>query len=212
MAHDHPCAHRPRDADERAALAALQRASFRILRVEAADPQGGHQLLDLAAGARLRLLDPNFPPGCERLAIAARIAPVAGDVVVTVGPVTPLDDAALDVARARMRADGKGLTNPNRCAEAVYKHVVRFGAPEVPGLNRPPEGELWGFPFSPEDGPGHALAFAWSEKADVEPSAGELQAVRAHVGEQDLLETLSGCVVRPGRWRPRPWRPPTSGC
>jgi hypothetical protein len=82
---------------------------------------------------------------------------------VTVGPVTPLDDAALDVARARMRPDGKGLTNPNRCAEAIYRHVVRFGAPAIVGLNRPPEGTVWDFLFSPEDGPVHALAFAWSE-------------------------------------------------
>jgi len=59
--------HRPADADERAALAALQRATFRILRVEASDPQGGQRLLDLATGDRLRLLDPDFPAGCEGL-------------------------------------------------------------------------------------------------------------------------------------------------
>ena len=64
--------HRPADADERAALAALQRATFHILRVEASDPQGGQRLLDLATGDRLRLLDPDFPAGCEGLAIAAR--------------------------------------------------------------------------------------------------------------------------------------------
>jgi hypothetical protein len=59
--------HRPADADERAALAALQRATFRILRVEASDPQRGRRLLDLAIGDRLRLLDPDFPAGCEGL-------------------------------------------------------------------------------------------------------------------------------------------------
>ena len=138
--------HRPAGADERAALAALQRATFHILRVETSDPQVGHDLLDLATGGRFRLLDPSFPTGCEGLAVAARIATVEGDAVVTVGPVTPLDEAALEVARARMRPNGRGLTNPNRCAEAVYRHVVRFGGPEIAGLNRPPEEEAPRFP------------------------------------------------------------------
>ena len=53
--------HRPADADERAALAALRRAAFRVLRVEGPDPRGGHRLVDLATGERLRLLDPAFP-------------------------------------------------------------------------------------------------------------------------------------------------------
>jgi len=128
--------HRPADADERAALDALRRAAFRVLRVEGPDPRGGHRLLDLATGERLRLLDPAFPDGCEGLALAARLAPAEGDAAVAAGPLTPLDDAALEVARARMRPGGKGLTNPNRCAEAVYRHVVRFGGPRIAGLNR----------------------------------------------------------------------------
>ena len=144
----------------------------------------------------MRLLDPSFPTGCEGLAIAARVATVEGDAVVTVGPVTPLDEAALDVARARMRPHGRGLTNPNRCAEAVYRHVVRFGGPEIAGLNRPPEDEFRDFPFSPEDGPLHALAFAWSEApADFEPPAADLRAVRELVTEQDLIEALTGCAA-----------------
>lgn len=189
--------HRPADTDERAALAALQRATFRILQVEAPDRLGGHGLVDLATGSRFRLLDPSFPSGCEGLAIAARIASVEGDLVVTVGPVTPLDEAALDVARARMRPNGRGLTNPNRCAEAVYRHVVRFGGLEIAGLNRPLEGEDEGdFLFSPGDGPVHALAFAWSEAAaGFEPSAADLRAVRELATEPDLLEALTGCAA-----------------
>src|SRR3954471_22000750 len=188
--------HRPADADERAALAALRRATFRVLRVEGPDPRGGHPLLDLSTGERVRLLDPAFPDGCEGLALAARLAPVEGDAAVAAGPLTPLDDAALEGARARMRPDGKGLTNPNRCAEAVYRHVVRFGGPRIAGLNRPPEGGLWDFPFAPEDGPVHATAFAWAEAGpDVEPSAEEVRAVRELAGEPDVHEALGGCVA-----------------
>jgi Protein of unknown function (DUF2786) len=188
--------HRPVDAAERGALATLQRATFRILQVEASDPDGGHGLVDLATGSRFRLFDPSFPSGCEGLAVAARIATVDGDAVVTVGPVTPLDEAALAVARARMRPNGRGLTNPNRCAEAIYRHVVRFGVPAIAGLNRPPEGELRNFLFSPEDGPLHALAFAWSEaNASFEPPAADLRSIRELVTEQDLIEALTGCVA-----------------
>lgn len=188
--------HEPADADERAALAALRRASFRIFQVEAPDPRGGRRLLDLASGDRFRLLDPGFPAGCEGLAIAARVAALEGDAVLTVGPATPLDDAALEVARARMRPDGRGLTDPNRCAEAIYRHVIRFGAPEIAGLNAPPEGEARGFLFSPEDGPAHMLAFLWSQAAPgSEPPTSDVQAVRENVTEQDLLEALSGCVA-----------------
>jgi hypothetical protein len=184
--------HRPADADERAALAALQRAAFRVLRVEGPDPRGGHRLLDLATGERLRLLDPAFPDGCEGLALAARLAPVEGDAAVAAGPLTPLDDAALEVARARMRPGGKGLTNPNRCAEAVYRHVVRSGGPRIAGLNRPPEGGLWDFPFAPEDGPVHAAAFAGP---DAEPPAEEVRAVRELAGEPEMHEALAGLVA-----------------
>lgn len=189
--------HRPADADARAALTALQRATFRILQVQAPDPQGGHGLVDLATGERLRLLDPSFPDGCEGLAVAARLASVEADVVVSVGPITPLDAAALEVARARMRPNGRGLTNPGRCAEAIYRQVIRFGGLEVAGLNRPAADEADGdFLFGPEDGPLHALAFAWAEAADDrEPAAAELQAVRELAGEADLLEALAGCAA-----------------
>jgi hypothetical protein len=99
-----------------------------------------------------------------------------------------------------MRPNGKGLTNPNRCAEAVYRHLVRFGGPAIPGLNRPPEGGLWDFPFAPEDGPVHATAFAWAEAAteagsDVEPPAEEVRAARELATEPDLLEALGGCAA-----------------
>ena len=116
--------------------------------------------------------------------------------MVAAGPLTPLDDAALEVARARMRPGGRGLTNPSRCAEAVYRHVVRFGGPRIAGLNRPPEGELWDFPFAPEDGPVHATAFAWAEAGpDVEPPAEEVRAARELATERDVHEALGGVVA-----------------
>jgi hypothetical protein len=188
--------YRPADADHQVALDALRRCTFRVLRIGAPHPRGGHQLADLATGDCFRLIDRHVPPGCDGLAIAARVAAIDGDAVVTTGPVTPLDEAALAIAETRMRPNGRGLTNPNRCAEAIYRHVVRFGAPEIAGLNRPPEGEAQEFLFSPEDGPVHALAFAWSEAvADFEPSAAEVRSARDLATESDLLEALTGCAA-----------------
>ena len=188
--------HRPADAEQRAALDALRRCTFRILQIGPPHPQGGHRLTDLATGDRFRLIDRHVPTGCEGLAIAARIAAIDGEAAVTTGPVTPLDEATLAIAQARMRPNGRGLTNPNRCAEAIYRHVVRFGAPAIAGLNRPPEGEAGEFLFSPEDGPIHALAFAWSEaEAGFEPSAAEVRSVRELATEPDLLEALGGCAA-----------------
>ncbi len=188
--------HPPADADERAALDLVRRAVFRVLRVEAAHPYGGWSLTDLATAQRLRLIDDDFPGGCEGLAIAARIAVLADDAVITAGPVTPLDEAALAIATARMRPGGGGLTNPNRCAEAIYRHVVRVGAPEIPGLNRPPEAGGQGFLFGPEDGQVHAVAFAWAQaEGGVDPPAAEVRAVRELLGEQELLEALTGCAL-----------------
>jgi hypothetical protein len=110
--------------------------------------------------------------------------------------ITPLDAGALEVARSRMKGPGQGLTNPARCAEAVYRHVVRFGAPAIPGLNRPPAGTAWDFLFGPEDGPLHELAFAWSEADEGGgPSPAEEQEVREQVSEPNLLEALAGCVA-----------------
>jgi len=188
--------HRPADADGQAALAALRQATFRILRVEGQDPRGGVRLKDLATGERSRLIDPHFPAGCEGLAIAGRMAALEGDLVVSAGPVTPLDEAMLAIAQARMRPGGGGLTNPNRCAEAIYRHAVRFGAPEVAGVNRMPEGVFGAFPFAPADGPMHALAVAWAGAgADVEPAAADVQAVRELVAEQNLLEALTAVAA-----------------
>ena len=185
-----------RSAEEKAALAALQRATFRILQLDSAHPDGGYRVVDLATGERFHLLDPQVPLGCEGLRVATRLAVVEGETVVTAGPITPLDNAAFAVAQARMRPDGRGLTNANRCAEAVYRHVVRFGTIEVEGLNRVAADDGAAFPFGPEHGPLHALAQAWSEAAaDQEPELAEIQEVRELVSADSVMEALIGLVA-----------------
>lgn len=195
--------HKPADADERAALAALQRATFRILRFGQPQPGGGYEVVDLATNQRLRLVERDFPAGLQGLDIAARTATIEGDAIVMVGPVTPLDGEMRAIAEARMRPGGRGLTNPNRCAEAIYRHAVRYGMIEIPGLNRPDEADPDEPPFLPEDGPLHELAFAWAKaEPGAEPSDADIRTVRELVSEPMLIEALSGCAAARERGKP----------
>jgi hypothetical protein len=173
-----------RSPEEKAALAALQRAAFRILELESEAPEGGYRALDLATGERFLVLDTQLPEGWPGLRVATRLVVVEGEVAITAGPIMPLDEEALAVAQARMRAGGRGLTNPARCAEAIYRHIVRFGTLEVPGLNRPLE----------EDD--DALAFALAEASPPrEPTAEEVQAARDLVSIDVVMEALVGVVA-----------------
>jgi hypothetical protein len=50
----------------------------------------------------LHLVDGEIPPAC-----AVRVCPGEGDIAVTVGPITPLDDTMLDRARESIRPGGR---------------------------------------------------------------------------------------------------------
>ena len=126
--------------DEAAALKVLRQAQFRLLRIEAdLGNAGAVRLRDLASGDALRVLDEDIGPGLAGLAVVGRLAPLDDGRHVFVSGVTPLDDAGLAVATGFVRPNGRGPLL-QRCAEAVYRHVVRHGTLEIPGLNRPPEG------------------------------------------------------------------------
>ena len=135
-------ARRPGEPSETAALEALRRAQFRLLRVEAVSGGGIAQFGDLASGERLAVLDESIPAEAVGVALVGRLAPLGDGRHAFAGGVTPLDEMALGVAMGFVRPGaGRGLANPQRCAEAVYRHVLRHGTLEIPGLNRPPEGE-----------------------------------------------------------------------
>ena len=124
---------------------------------------------DLATGKTLSILDRDIPVAATGIAFAARLCPLPGGIFGAVGPLTPLDDAALDVAMGFVRL-GKELVNPQRCAAAVYRHVVRHGAPEILGLNHFPEKEDDPSLFECEDNELDSLAHAWAKlSSDAEP-------------------------------------------
>ena len=95
--------HRNAGPDELAALAALKQASFRLLRIKSIGRDGLALVEDMATGKALSMRDRDLPPRAAGLALATRLCPLPGGVFVSLGPLTPLDDAALEVALGFVR-------------------------------------------------------------------------------------------------------------
>jgi len=182
--------HKATGPDDAAAIEALRRSRFRLLSLEAFVPPIGFRVRDLATGETLRLVDGDISSACAGVSIAVRVCPVEADVAVTVGPVTALDDTMLDLARQFIRANGRGFAG-QRCAEALYRHAVRHGVPQVPGLDG---AAADAFPFAPEDGPLHHLAFSLADSGGT-PNAAEVQRVREMSGGRDIVEAVIGIAA-----------------
>jgi Protein of unknown function (DUF2786) len=186
---------KPSNGEERAALEALQQASFRLLRIRSLDRDGVLLAEELATGKTLSILDRDIPVGATGIALAARVCPLPGGIFGTVGPLTPLDDAALDVAMGFVRP-GKGLANPQRCAAAVFRHVVRHGAPQILGLNSFPETDDDPSLFESEDNELDSLAHAWAKlSSDAEPSSGSMNAARSLTSVDCLVDALVSSIA-----------------
>jgi len=160
-------------AEQAAALNALRQAQFRLLRVEAAGGETA-RLRDLITDEVLPVCDDGIGAEAVGVALVGRLAPVGDARYVFAGGVTPLDEAGLAVAGGFVRPGGRGLLNPLRCAEAVYRHVLRHGTPDIPGLNRPLEGGA---------GQGSGRVSGWN----VSGGKGEGDGVSEVVDELDLL-------------------------
>lgn len=186
--------HKSAGRDELAALEALKQASFRLLRIKSLDRDGLVLVEDLATGKALSMLDRDIPMIAAGLALVARLCPLPSGIFISLGPLTLLDDAALEVALGFVRP-GKGLNNPQRCAAAVYRHVVRHGAPRIPGLNSFPELEDPTSPLDPEDSELDLLAYAWAKlSSGIEPDLGSMNAARSLTCLQSLIEALASSV------------------
>ncbi|MGH6841553.1 MAG: hypothetical protein ACREDV_05590, partial [Methylocella sp.] len=182
---------KPSNEEERAALEALQRANFRLLRICSSAHDGVLPVEDLATGKTLSVLDRDIPAAATGLALAARLCPLADGLFAAVGPLTPLDDGALEVAMGFVRP-GKGVANPPRCAAAVYRHVVRHGAPQILGLNHFPEPDDDPSLFESEDNELDSLAQAWAKLAsDAELPSGSVNTARSLTSVDHLIEALA---------------------
>ena len=176
--------HRTTDAKEREALNALRQARFCILEIVGSQAGGGFSARDLSNHEVYHVIEEGTWTALEGMVIGTRLVAIDGFGMVPVGPITPLDETSLALVQTR-------LNNPHRCADVLYRHVVRYGAPDIVGLTRPPNSDIPHFPFSASDGPVHALAVAWSERAgEGDLSSDDVQSVRDAVSERTLFETL----------------------
>ena len=158
--------------------------------MEAPSSDGVARLRDLVTGESLSVLDEGIGAKAVEVALVARLAPVGEGRHVWVGGTTPLDAAGLAVVQSFVRPGVRGLL-PLRCAEAVYRHVLRHGTLEIPGLNRPPEG--WENGQDDEAGELDLLALRWAEPgAACDPE--DVQFVRAQASLGAVLDVLGSAA------------------
>jgi len=182
------------DQAEAAAIGALRQARFRVMHVDARESECVVRLRDLASSEILRVVDKHLPPPCIGVSLVGRTAPLGDDRHALIGATTPLDDAGLSVALGFVRPNGRGLVNPQRCAEVVYRYVVRHGGPEIPGLNRPPEDAEDELSFGPEGNELDELAHSWAKPGADTASAEVVQRIRDMTSLDNLLNALGYSV------------------
>lgn len=153
-----------RTADDLRVVTLLRQACPRLLRCSASGCE------DLLSGARVSLAGTN-PAGL----VFGAFAELDDARLIAVGPIVPLDEDALAIARSFVRP-GRGIGNPVNCRAMVYRHVVRSG------LGRPP-------PFDPEHNPIDRLAAAWAALGR-DPNVDEQVRARSLAGVETLLVAL----------------------
>ena len=121
------------------AMTALRGAEFRLLRLEERAAGFETRASDAVSGGALRLVVADLGGLPAGALVFGRVVVLGDGVVTFCGSVTPLDEDAAAVALGHPAACRAGRQH-HRWAEDVYKHVVRHGTLDVPGLNRPMHG------------------------------------------------------------------------
>jgi hypothetical protein len=171
-----------RSPDDIAAAALLRRSRIRLARIS------GRFFEDLATGETSSLLPTPFSDDIGDGVWFGLFTTLEEGHLVAPRTLVPLDDEALVLARSFVRPGNLGLGNGVRCAEAVYRHVVRnsvapaatFGATSA----RKPK-----LPFRPDENRLDALAAAWA-RLGRDPNAQELAQARGFAGQDALMEVL----------------------
>ena len=181
---------------EAAVIAALRKAQFRLLRLEPEGQMREVMMRDVVTDQLLHVVGAELPPLAAGTVLFGRVVMLDGDLCCLPGAITPLDPAALAVARGHPAAGAAGVTAGARWAEAVYGHVVRHGTLDVPGLNRPSSDlDSPDDFFEGDDGPLLMLAIAWAALADRAPDASLLQRTRQLADLPTMLEALAAAAL-----------------
>lgn len=192
------------DSGERLALDALSHVSFYLLRLESRAAQQSFLAKDLANGEPLSLFDEDIPDGARGAHLATWLAPLPDGGFVALGPYTPLDAGALAEGLSFVRP-GRGMSNPRRCAAAVYRYVMRHGGLRIDGLNLFAEdidedGATVAEEAEIDDLDCLSYAFAAVKKGE-EPSAENILEARRLASLPHLFQTIARSVIsrRSGR-------------
>ncbi|MDR3423613.1 MAG: DUF2786 domain-containing protein [Alphaproteobacteria bacterium] len=173
--------------EEKAAAALLRGSIFRLIEITGDLGEGLFEATDLASGENLILFDQKM--FCREGARWALRTCFYEGVNISAGPVTPINDPMMEEARPFI-VKGRGLKNPLRCAEALYRYFIRYGNP-LDGIN--PDllsDEDDDFPYDADDGPVHELAAQWAKgNALPEPTPADLRVIRAEAYKEAVFET-----------------------
>ena len=170
--------------------AALRRAQYRIIQLT------GGTCRDFATQEPISLRPDKR---IESAPVLCVVVPIPDGTMAIVGQPVPLDPAALEVARPFIRPGSAGLSNPLRCAEMVYRHVLRSGV-KRPNADPEPRPRQPRLPFRPDTDPIDALAAEWAGRLS-ELTEQDFAKVRPHTGTIGLMNSLtfSGLARDAGR-------------
>jgi hypothetical protein len=178
---------RGRPPNDLAAVALLRRSQPRVAHLKR------DRFEDLATGeSRTLLPSPFASPTTDRM-VFGRFAITSEGSAIATGALLPLDQESLAIVQGFVRPQVRGLTNAIRCADLLFRYMVRRGAATPDWREAPPE-----LPFDPEHDPLDALAANWA-LLDRDPGPEEIAEVRAFIGVQPLLNALiSVSIARDG--------------
>jgi hypothetical protein len=181
-----------RPPEDATAVALLRRSRLRLSRLS------GERFEDLTTGETLPLLPTPSSDAVGNNVAFGRFTTTEDGYILATGTLVLLDDGALVVARGFVRPGGRGIGNPVRCAEAVYRHIIRNGA-STADWRGPIGGRQSKLPFEPDRNPLDALAAAWAS-LDRELNPEEIAKARSLAGQGPLLDALvSISIARDGR-------------
>jgi hypothetical protein len=166
----------------------LSSAVFRL--IELGEDVGGglFRARDLASNETTTIFDPKMSlHEGRRWALRGCLFE---DIVIAIGPVTQLSESMLNATQPFI-VPGRGLKNPLRCAETLYRHFLRQSDP-FDGIKADALKEA-AFPFDAEDGGIHAIAARWAAQERLpEPTAEETKSLRRESYPPPVFEALCG--------------------
>jgi hypothetical protein len=180
-----------RPPEDVAAAALLRRSRIRLARLS------GQLFEDMATGETLTLLPTSFSDEIGDGVCFGLFTTVDREHIIAARTLVSLDGEVLVLARSFVRPGNLGLGNGVRCAEAIYRQIIRNGAAPS-GTFGAADKRKPKLPFRPAENRLDALAAAWA-RLGRDPDAQELAQARCFAGQDALMDALlSVSIARNG--------------